>query len=162
MRENRRKLKIHYLKTLESSLDERKGTKLTVSKLKVDLIKNYLELDGISNFCIRDALRNRLSYSFISLGKHQSFRLRVGGSGCSTNSQRWCWAWFRIMLRQFSLMNFKVKAGFNSFYGSAERRFHGLINMFDFFFYSFFLWFNLFFFLIRIKFALIHYPFFCT
>ena len=68
-RENRRKLRTHHLQTLESSLDERKGAGITVSKLKIDLIKSYPELDGISDFCIRDALRNRLSYSFKKLEK---------------------------------------------------------------------------------------------
>ena len=68
-RENRRKLRTHHLQTLESSLDQRKGARITVSKLKIDLIKSYSELDGISDFCIRDALRNRLSYSFKMLEK---------------------------------------------------------------------------------------------
>ena len=69
-RENRRKLRTHHLQTLESSLDERKGARITVSKLKKkDLIKSYPELDGISDFCIRDALRNRLSYRFKKLEK---------------------------------------------------------------------------------------------
>ena len=53
-RENRRKLRTHHLQTLESSLDERKGARITVSKLKIDLIKSYPELDGISDFCIKE------------------------------------------------------------------------------------------------------------
>ena len=59
------------------------------------------------------------------------FRWRVDGSGCSTCHLTLCCGCLKRRWRQFSLTNFKIKAGFNSFYGWARRGLRGYINLFD-------------------------------
>ena len=76
-RQKRRMLGADYLQTLESALDQRKGTRITVSKLKRDLTRSHPELDGISDFWVRDALRNRWACSFKKL--ERAPRLSVEG-----------------------------------------------------------------------------------
>ena len=76
--QNRRKLKTYHLQTLESSLDGRKGTRITVSKLKRDLTQNHPELDGISDFCIRDALKNHWAFSFKKLERASKLSTESG------------------------------------------------------------------------------------
>ena len=120
--ENRRKLMINHLQTLESSLNEWKRTRITVSKLKIDLIKSYPELDGILDFCIRDTLRNRLSYSFKNREKASNLSTESGRIRMFTSKQRWCWPCFKGRLRQFFLRNFQIKAGFDSFLQMSHAR----------------------------------------
>ena len=59
------------------------------------------------------------------------FRWRVEGSGCFTSPLTLCCGCLKRRSRQFSLTNFKIKAGFNSFYGWVRRGLRGYINLFD-------------------------------
>ena len=129
--QNRRKLKTYHLQTLESSLDGRKGTRITISKLKRDPTQNHPELDGISDFCIRDALKNYWAFSFKKLERASKLSIESGRVRMFHESAKVLLNLLQGRSRQFSLMNFKIKAGFNSYYGWTERGPRGYINPFD-------------------------------